>query len=179
MELTLFEFQSTLPLRGATRRRGVARNPRRDFNPRSPCGERRSQPTPKWRRFLFQSTLPLRGATGRHPVELHRHQISIHAPLAGSDADIHFMHLPIRISIHAPLAGSDSQRPVTRLPSGYFNPRSPCGERPNGAAVTIAPLDFNPRSPCGERPPIRVLCAREFQFQSTLPLRGATTSAGT
>ena len=33
----------------------------------------------------------------------------------------------------------------------YFNPRSPCGERQEGAAIGAAGTDFNPRSPCGER----------------------------
>ena len=57
-------FQSTLPLRGATRIPRLSGQMIGDFNPHSPCGERRH-----WRRFqfvrglLFQSTLPLRGAT--------------------------------------------------------------------------------------------------------------------
>ena len=35
---------------------------------------------------------------------------------------------------------------------GYFNPRSPCGERPHGGgSVNAQSCDFNPRSPCGER----------------------------
>ena len=33
----------------------------------------------------------------------------------------------------------------------YFNPRSPCGERPTTSPRTTATIDFNPRSPCGER----------------------------
>ena len=56
----------------------------RDFNPRSPCGERR----------LF-SCLPL------PPV------ISIHAPHAGSDDDDGTEYKEVIISIHAPHAGSD------------------------------------------------------------------------
>ncbi len=38
---------------------------------------------------------------------------------------------------------------VTR--PGYFNPRSPCGERPEKPCVIVIQDDFNPRSPCGER----------------------------
>ncbi len=38
----------------------------------------------------------------------------------------------------------------------YFNPRSPCGERPLlYSGGTFAGLYFNPRSPCGERPGCR------------------------
>ena len=56
----------------------------------------------------------------------------------------------------------------------YFNPRSPCGERPLSARHFPHLLDFNPRSPCGER---QVLAHNEAvlqRFQSTLPVWGAT-----
>ena len=56
------------------------------------------------------------------------------------------------ISIHAPLTGSD------RSGSICFNQRE----------------DFNPRSPYGERLFLRRSRGRGPQFQSTLPLRGAT-----
>ena len=36
--------------------------------------------------------------------------------------------------------------------------------------------DFNPRSPCGERPWVSVLYSEAGVFQSTLPVRGATTA---
>ena len=57
------------------------------------------------------------------------------------------------ISIHAPLAGSDVMA---------------CS-----SASTL--LDFNPRSPCGERLPWIPFLSLMIRFQSTLPLRGATT----
>ena len=79
-----------------------------------------------------------------------------------------------KISIHAPLAGSDGNVGVSADFVLHFNPRSPCGERPDQlyadfAKIMIsihAPLagsdrllqrhpcehrHFNPRSPCGER----------------------------
>ena len=59
-----------------------------------------------------------------------------------------------RISTHAPRAGSDLLRPQRPAFAGYFNPRSPCGERPAEAAKT------------GLR---RI-------FQPTLPVRGATAA---
>ena len=79
------------------------------------------------------------------------------------------------ISTHAPRAGSDAARSGVYCAIVNFNPRSPCGERlgleqglprheqisthapragsdcPVTKALTIS-LDFNPRSPCGERP---------------------------
>ena len=62
--LPLFDnvFQSTLPVWGATKARGIWT-----------C----------WRRF--QSTLPVWGATGRHKRQLGARGISIHAPRVGSD----------------------------------------------------------------------------------------------
>ena len=59
-------FQSALPLRGATHRRLPSAVARRDFNPRSPCGER-----------------PIKISGGEICIG-----ISIRAPLAGSDAPL-------------------------------------------------------------------------------------------
>ena len=62
---------------------------------------------------------------------------------------------PVAISIHAPLTGSDDECP------GYLP----------------FPEDFNPRSPYGERLKIMDNAISGQIFQSTLPLRGATTAA--
>ena len=82
---TLCLFQSTLPVRGATYSRNAKRTGPRNFNPRSPCGER----------------LPAMTAT-RAAI-----MISIHAPRAGSDIDLAVNVVRHQISIHAPRAGSD------------------------------------------------------------------------
>ena len=105
-------FQSTLPSRGATASRAEAMPATsRDFNPRSPRGERLSY---NYAKLLGRIT------------------ISIHAPLAGSDrAAENKPHGHWRISIHAPLAGSDSIRRSSSGMAPYFNPRSPRGERPS------------------------------------------------
>ena len=57
--------------------------------------------------------------------------ISIHAPRVGSDRlGRRLLGLGFGISIHAPRVGSDRAcRPEGSAPA-YFNPRSPCGERP-------------------------------------------------
>ena len=102
--------------------------------------------------LIFQSTLPLRGATYEQEYELTYNIISIHAPLAGSD---------MKTYVHY----TDDMN---------FNPRSPCGERPVLSVFSVAALDFNPRSPCGERRQDSKRGFRTYQFQSTLPLRGAT-----
>ena len=216
------QFQSTHPLRGATK----AKHGQQDschisihaplagcdlcrrfnascigyFNPRTPCGVRHEPGTDACR------------ADG----------ISIHAPLAGCDLDNQRANGQAKISIHAPLAGCDIRlRTGSRL-AANFNPRTPCGVRqehkpPNtfaaqfqsthplrGATHSVravshhalisihAPLAgcdlcrrfnascigyFNPRTPCGvrlARPAAMTGCAG---FQSTHPLRGATSSS--
>ena len=57
---------------------------------------------------------------------------------------------------------------------GNFNPRSPCGERHKKLFRGIIMMYFNPRSPCGERPPEYSQDSPNREFQSTLPMRGAT-----
>ena len=108
--------------------------------------------------------------------------------------------LGLGISIHAPLAGCD----ICSLPLPpkimYFNPRTPCGVRPklDDAYLVLviisihAPLAgcdakirttfvatayFNPRTPCGVRHMIKYINRETGRFQSTHPLRGATSSA--
>ena len=81
----------------------------------------------------------------------------------------------------------------------YFNPHSPCGERPikqpfplffpcisihtphAGSDIFSDQVDkffsdFNPHSPCGERPNRSFSSSFVSLFQSTLPMRGATGS---
>ena len=125
-----------------------------NFNPRSPCGERPPFLRCTLRCKAFQSTLSLRRATWAWYKSDVSKYISIHALLAESDA-------------------------CTRIFCGShpnFNPRSPCGERrrfrpcrlgspeisihallaesDRSAKIPgISGTDFNPRSPCGERHP--------------------------
>ena len=79
-----------------------------DFNPRSPCGERRARNRLNIMTIKFQSTLPVWGATSPY--------------CSGTTFKT--------ISIHAPRVGSDWEGKQTHLNQRYFNPRSPCGERP-------------------------------------------------
>ena len=215
-------FQSTLPSRGATElyalrsRRYVisihaplagsdSSSPIRsrrcvNFNPRSPRGERPAPPISSAMALAFQSTLPSRGATMSARAISFLLQISIHAPLAGSDDVPDNRHNPRcyfnprsprgerlgsfgqcldlgLISIHAPLAGSDQSRGWIWPRNTNFNPRSPRGERPTTTGTVVAPADFNPRSPRGERPCCPPCYNSKWKFQSTLPSRGATRPA--
>ena len=148
----LVQFQSTLPLRGATTTITFHPATSSNFNPRSPCGERlimanRSLGTPQ-----FQSTLPLRGATN----------CAVY-PDGG-----------LVISIHAPLAGSDAGGLARRWRKADFNPRSPCGERPLSCACGTAAERFQSTLPLRGATYTRGANSGLPEFQSTLPLRGAT-----
>ena len=79
-------FQSTLPARGATIPILVYNIDSKNFNPRSPRGERPSScACPFSSSARFQSTLPARGATGVLLRPQNALMISIHAPREGSD----------------------------------------------------------------------------------------------
>ena len=103
--------------------------------------------------MLFQSTRPVRGATAGVLQVPHIELISIHAPRAGRDLVTHPDGLVALISIHAPRAGRDDKLLVdlfhesisihapragrdllvsagARRYLGNFNPRAPCGARP-------------------------------------------------
>ena len=59
-----------------------------------------------------------------------RRFISIHMPLAGHDAIDNAAWCSLDISIHMPLAGHDRVLPQHFRLSQHFNPRAPCGARP-------------------------------------------------
>ena len=170
-------FQSTHPLRGATHASVLSD------------------------RFCTISIhAPLAGCDSG--IRLHRRAgfISIHAPLAGCDHNNHGRPGFRVISIHAPLAGCDAQFLLVSLSLQKFQSTHPL----RGATAVLlrqsachgisihAPLagcdrakrghgfdccDFNPRTPCGVRRRTQRQKVSARQFQSTHPLRGATSSA--
>ena len=100
----------------------------------------------------FQSTHPLRGATYTGIIRR-----------AGKE-----------ISIHAPLAGCDRRKDTRYRGCGDFNPRTPCGVRPEILIPEVILENFNPRTPCGVRLGLLAFKRVFAKFQSTHPLRGAT-----
>ena len=127
--------------------------------------------------LAFQSTLPLRGATDSSWLEGREFHISIHAPLTGSDpGKLQLLNRAGNFNPRSPYG----ERPTSNVSSQRvtdFNPRSPYGERP-GIYIRAEELQyFNPRSPYGERPTKLDLSGNWLEFQSTLPLRGATRSS--
>ena len=123
--------------------------------------------------------------------------ISIHAPRGGSDnraRDMYISSLTFQSTL--PVGGATRSGRRGRPGNGDFNPRSPWGERLAKGGKLVEAKYFNPRSPWGERPSIideggnlndfnprspwgerqHGVNAHDQgdQFQSTLPVGGAT-----
>ena len=142
------------PRVGSDAYRCYNRSSGRNFNPRSPCGERQ---------FL----------RGQNKAFC---DISIHAPRVGSDSprdQPSAMSCPFQSTL--PVWGATSTAWTALSIPANFNPRSPCGERPTRRKPTRKYGNFNPRSPCGERHAAKLSdYLLTTQFQSTLPVWGAT-----
>ena len=146
-----------------------------DFNPRAPCGARRSSSRWMATSALFQSTRPVWGATSsrclirtiypnfnpRAPCGarlspecpcIRIKQFQSTRPVWGATSRCGKGYGAGGISIHAPRVGRDSSfftpHPVTH----DFNPRAPCGARPRSGGNRSERRYFNPRAPCGARP---------------------------
>ena len=102
----------------------------------------------------FQSTLPVWGATVPLRPVVQLVDISIHAPRVGSD----------------PLEDCSPRR----CPHN-FNPRSPCGERPELIKAIRAALEFQSTLPVWGATIVLPLAPPGPEFQSTLPVWGATS----
>ncbi len=195
-------FQSTLPVWGATRpsapldlrpcisihaprvgsdHAGAAPPPwHRNFNPRSPCGERPVAAIWIRRSGVFQSTLPVWGATRRSPRRWCRSSyFNPRSPCGERQVCYRYTYGDLHISIHAPRVGSDPCCSGRIRGRTHFNPRSPCGERRNIGVVESTPQQISIHAPrvgsdCRELSG-GVL---DVGFQSTLPVWGATGAAG-
>ena len=89
----------------------------RDFNPRSPHGERPSGRPREPDRFSFQSTLPARGATRGRGACAPRRQFQSTLPARGATR-LELRHNDgVTISIHAPRTGSDTRLPTVTVPT--------------------------------------------------------------
>ena len=148
----------------------------RDFNPRSPHGERRfralqglaacdiSTHAPRTGSDVstsrtmrtstaFQPTLPARGATDARPPDYVPELFQPTLPARGATTTS--PNLPTSTRYFNPRSPHGERQRTTAQSgdAGNFNPRSPHGER-RAAARGINPpnVDFNPRSPHGERP---------------------------
>ena len=108
----------------------------KNFNPHSPCGERRHQHLQRARTQDFNPHSPC----GERPCWNIRPNagsyFNPHSPCGERLADSISESKTVVISIHTPLAGSDRQAPkAKRHDHQDFNPHSPCGERLTGLRV--------------------------------------------
>ena len=192
-------FQSTLPVWGAThisfgyRQGGLIsiHAPRvgsdavgkqrlrldRNFNPRSPCGERLPPLCGPTLISIFQSTLPVWGATTRQRTCRLLREFQSTLPVWGATSLAADTIPAIAvISIHAPRVGSDKNSQTVFCGQSGFQSTLPVwgatSRRWSGGAQGE---HFNPRSPCGERRQLGQRPAHsQPEFQSTLPVWGAT-----
>ena len=122
-----------------------------DFNPRSPYGERPFGKGEEVMAKIFQSTLPLRGATGEYRATEKLQ----------------------RISIHAPLTGSDLTRPGISRRGGYFNPRSPYGERHICPELAADAEEISIHAPLTGSDRLAVIMMRLIDISIHAPLTGS------
>ena len=174
-------------------------SPVKNFNPRVPCGTRHCQPVCILQFALFQSTRPMRDATEAYELSILLTGISIHASHAGRDSDVEGLQSKLDISIHASHAGRDMLSEFTSHNSLKFQSTRPMRDatvrelsialfpsisihashagRDNiaNSEITIT-RNFNPRVPCGTRLQQGALLHHGHLFQSTRPMRDATSN---
>ena len=68
-----------------------------------------------------------------------------------------------------PLRGATQMPDIKRLFIRNFNPRAPCGARPNSLGESATHTDFNPRAPCGARPTTSALPWTHCYFNPRAP----------
>ena len=82
------------------------------------------------------------------------------------------------ISIHAPRVGSDIIEGGAEGGLNYFNPRSPCGERHDKSQEDKVIKEFQSTLPVWGATYLSFKVEKDEIFQSTLPVWGATRDAG-
>ena len=127
--------------------------------------------------MIFQSTLPMRGATVWNRSVIVRQIISIHTPHAGSDStNLHYFDFSVPFQSTLPMRGATGNTSTLNMPYSYFNPHSPCGERQNSHRVRRRGYSISIHTPhAGSDCHKHVYNGCDSLFQSTLPMRGATS----
>ena len=144
-------FQSTHPLRGATRNpESITKQQQISIHaPLAGCdylgaaGEVEADP--------FQSTHPLRGATIAVTTSRFPQIFQSTHPLRGATRGQRQADWVMLFQSTHPLRGATSPVWLPDDQLSDFNPRTPCGVRPSGRERRKMVCDFNPRTPCGVR----------------------------
>ena len=173
-------FQSTLPVRGATRR--PKRTYQRDETisihaPRAGSDGLRDGADDQRRKF--QSTLPVRGATSRRQARRSTSRFQSTLPVRGATTSLFDCRTPIHISIHAPRAGSDSIALLRSVLLQTISIHAPRAGSDCMVKMTTSGFDISIHAP---RAGSDAYCRKALRlvggFQSTLPVRGATGNTG-
>ena len=140
------------------------------FNPRSPCGERLGIRCPELAHspvsthaplagsdvrsgrlslqvFLFQPTLPLRGATATANMFIDDGGFQPTLPLRGATLALAASLPPPMFQPTLPLRGATWWTGQRKSPRCRFNPRSPCGERPDDPTVVSRGVAVSTHAP--------------------------------
>ena len=167
-------LQFTLPVGGSDHSWDDFRSAAKDFNPRSPWGERRWRSAKTLALVRFQSTLPVGGATWVHPKGRFYVVFQSTLPVGGATGLRYFHHQGgYHFNPRSPW-GERHRRDEQAAYHRYFNPRSPWGERLWGIQAAQQPPQFQSTLPVGGATPLFSGIADYFRFQSTLPVGGAT-----
>ena len=118
-------FQSTHPMRGATKNRVRVMRGGFNFNPRTPCGVRPIHVDEQPHEQQFQSTHPMRSAT----------RICL------------WMLLLVLFQSTHPMRGATTLMAILKLLTLHFNPRTPCGVRREVFSVDILDMCISIHAP--------------------------------
>ena len=146
-----FWFQSTRPMRGATRRaarqgklvsvsihaphagrdaaRGTCPMGTACFNPRAPCGARQDQAGCSVRSECFNPRAPCGARHGLTRSSSTPKKFQSTRPMRGATLLCTLVYPLDCVSIHAPHAGRDRDDDSQSQMRQSFNPRAPCGAR--------------------------------------------------
>ena len=145
-----------------------------DFNPRSPWGER---PCCAFTRSCVPDFNP-RSPWGERPGSAWGSTVVLvfqsTLPVGGATRLQRQHQLQHTISIHAPRGGSDQQQAVKAAADDNFNPRSPWGERRAFPPFFHVMVGFQSTLPVGGATEQGRNVLANIEFQSTLPVGGAT-----
>ena len=177
LTLLIKKFQSTPPVWGATQPRYFRKKNKRYFNPRPPCGGRQNRAPSIIYRILFQSTPPVWGATKGVRALMAAFKFQSTPPVWGATILRVKLGTTLAFQSTPPVWGATSEKGKGGKRNEYFNPRPPCGGRPDELAGLDGYAFISIHAPrvggdAGTETPGK----RTHLFQSTPPVWGATQS---
>ena len=174
-DLALVKFQSTPPVRGATINFNSLCQQALYFNPRPPCGERHQRMRSRAQKVLISIHAP-RAGSDLVPANISypRAYISIHAPRAGSDLRPQGIVYPVIQFQSTPPVRGATMTSISAFPlTHHFNPRPPCGERPEVYKETMYCLEISIHAPRAGSDPVAVEPLSQFRISIHAPRAGS------